>query len=356
VSGSVLVVSESVEKLTADVVELKRQQRGGKQQQASAAGVSALAAELAAHQQRLQQLGEHLAEAKTEAAAAKQVLTAAGLTQEADARAMQDALNKAAQAHVESLQLRDELKQLQRDFKELEASSNEHRGHLSAARASLGQLQQQVGLQGSQVKFAAWAPGPWGPDRVISEVASAAGVSSKAFIGGHCAYTPMPVDRSAGGAAGQAAGGSGGPAAGAGGDGGGSSSGSGGAAGSSGQQQQQRQRGNGQQQLSLYIIQLSHQRYLQLCLGGKCRTVLKERQLPLYVDSALTDEERAERRRLAPLVQELRAKQVRLRWKGAKLEQQVVRAGGRKQWREVNPLPPEGVAEQMAAGEGGGAQ
>lgn len=81
--------------------------------------------------------------------------------------------------------------------------------------------------------------------------------------------------------------------------------------------------------------------------------VLSGRQLPVYVDAALTDEERAERRRLAPLVQELRAKQVRLRWKGAKLEQQVARASGGKQWREVNPLPPpaaEGAAEQMAGG------
>jgi hypothetical protein len=180
------------------------------------------------------------------------------------------------------------------------------------------------------------------------ELASAAGVSSKALIGGHCAYTPKPAGRSAGGTAGQAAGSNGGSAAGAGGDGGGSSSGSGGAAGSSGQQQQQQQRGSGRQQLSLYIIQLSHQRYLQICLGGKCRTVLKGRHLPLYVDTALTDEERAERRRLAPLVQELRAKRVPLRWKGVKLKQLVARASGRKQWREVNPLPPEGAAEQMA--------
>jgi hypothetical protein len=69
--------------------------------------------------------------------------------------------------------------------------------------------------------------------------------------------------------------------------------------------------------------------------------------------------ERAERRRLAPLVQQLRAKQVRLRWKGAKLEQQVARAGGGKQWREVDPLPPapaEDAAGQMAGGGAGEGQ
>jgi hypothetical protein len=351
VSGNVLVVSESLEKLTADVVALKQQQKGSKQQPASAAGdssrVSALEAELAEHRQQLAQLGAQLAEARSTAASAQRVLTAAGLTQEADARDMQDVLDNAAQTYVESQQLRDELKQMRLLVKELEARSNEH---ISSTRASLGQLQQQVGPHGSQVQLAAWAPKEWGSDKVMYELASAAGVSSKALIGGHCAYTPKPAGSSAGGT-GQAAGSNGGSAAGAGGDGGGSSSGSGGAAGSSGQQQQQQQqqqRGSDRQPLSLYIIQLSHPRYLQICLGGKCRTVLKGRQLPLYVDTALTDEERAERRRLAPLVQELRAKRVPLRWKGTKLEQLVARASGRKQWREVNPLPPEGAAGQMA--------
>jgi chromosome segregation ATPase len=148
VSGNVLVVSESLEKLTADVVALKRQQKGSKQQPASATGdssrVSALEAELAEHRQQLEQLGAQLAEARSMAAATQQVLTAAGLTQEADARDMQDVLNNAAQTHVESQQLRDELKQMQLLFKELEARSNEHGGHIPSTRASLGQLQQQV--------------------------------------------------------------------------------------------------------------------------------------------------------------------------------------------------------------------
>lgn len=55
-------------------------------------------------------------------------------------------------------------------------------------------------------------------------------------------------------------------------------------------------------------------------------------------------------------MQDLKAKQVRLRWKGAKLEQLVERACGRTQWREVDPLPPQGAAEQMAGGGVGEAQ
>jgi predicted nucleic acid-binding Zn-ribbon protein len=352
VSGDVLVVSESHQQLTAEMAELKRQQKGCRQQPPSAAGdhsskVSALEVELAAYKQKLEQMEGHLAEARTAAAAAQRVLDAACLSVESDGKDMQEALSKGAQAWVEQQQMRDELKQLQQRLTRSEAHSSEQDGHISATRTSLGQLKQQAGLQASQVKFVVWAPTEYGPARVMNVVASAAGVSIKAFTGGHNAFTPKPT----GSTGRQAAGSSGGSAAGAGGDSGGSSGS--GAAGGSGQQQRQQQRGSGRQQLSLYVIQLSHQRYLPICLGGKCRMVLSGRQLPVYVDAALTDEERAERRRLAPLVQELRAKQVHLRWKGAKLEQQVARASGGKQWREVDPLPPapaEDAAGQMAGG------
>jgi hypothetical protein len=337
------------------VAELQRQQKGSRQQPPCTAGdpsskVSALEAELAAHKQKVEQMEQQLAEARTTTAAMQRVLDAAGLSVESDGKEMQEALSNGAQAWVEQQQLRDELKQLQQRLTRSEAHSSEQDGHISATRTSLGQLQQQAGLQASPAKFVVWAPSEYGPDRVIKVVADAAGVSIKAFTGGHNAFTPQ----STGSTGRQAAGSSGGSTAGAGGDGGGSSGS--GAAGGSGQQQRQQQRGSGRQQLSLYVIQLSHQRYLPICLGGKCRMVLSGRQLPVYVDAALTDEERAERRRLAPLVQQLRAKQVRLRWKGAKLEQQVARAGGGKQWREVDPLPPapaEGAAGQMAGGGAG---
>ena len=367
VSGDVLVVSESQQQLTAEMAELKRQQKGGRQQPPSAAGdhsskVSALEAQVAAYGQKLVQMEEQLAEARTSSAAMQRVLAAAGLSVESDGKDMQEALSKGAQAWVEQQQLRDELKQLQQRLTRSEAHSSEQDGHISAARTSLGQLQQQAGLQASQVKFVVWAPPEYGPDKVMNIVASAAGVSIKAFTGGHNAFTPKLAGSGAGSTGRQAAGSSGGSAAGAGGNNGGGSGSGSGAAGSSGQQQQQQQqqhRGGGRQQLSLYVIQLSHQRYLPICLGGKCRMVLSGRQLPVYVDAALTDEERAERRRLAPLVQQLRAKQVRLRWKGAKLEQQVARAGGGKQWREVDPLPPapaEDAAGQMAGGGAGEGQ
>lgn len=363
VSGDVLVVSESQRQLSAEMAELKRQQKGCRQQPPSAAGdhsstVSALETGMATYRQKLAQMEEQLAEARTSTAAMQRVLDAAGLSVESDGKEMQEALSKGAQAWVEQQQLRDELKQLQQRLTRSEAHSSEQDGHISAARTSLGQLQQQAGLQASQVKFVVWAPPEYGPDTVMNIVASAAGVSIKAFTGGHNAFTPKLAGSGAGSTGRQAAGSSGGSAAGAGGNSGGGSSSGSGAAGSSGQQQQQ-QRGGGRQQLSLYVIQLSHQRYLPICLGGKCRMVLSGRQLPVYVDAALTDEERAERRRLAPLVQQLRAKQVRLRWKGAKLEQQVARAGGGKQWREVDPLPPapaEDAAGQMAGGGAGAGQ
>lgn len=77
---------------------------------------------------------------------------------------------------------------------------------------------------------------------------------------------------------------------------------------------------------------------------------LKRQQLPIYVDRHLSQEELAQRRRLMPLYKQLKRDGVWVRWVGARLEQQVTRAHGRKQWQEVSPLPP---PEEAGAGIGG---
>jgi hypothetical protein len=110
----------------------------------------------------------------------------------------------------------------------------------------------------------------------------------------------------------------------------------------------------------MYVAIVASGRYLHAALGGKCRMALSSRQLPIWVDKLLTEEERAQRRKLAPLARQLRRDGVGVRWHGAELQQQVRRAGGGKQWQKVHPLPPgsgeAGAAGQAADGGAGGGQ
>jgi hypothetical protein len=106
--------------------------------------------------------------------------------------------------------------------------------------------------------------------------------------------------------------------------------------------------------MALYVVSLSSGRFLHAALGGKCRLFLRSRGLPIWVDKALTEEERAQRRRLAPVFRQLRAEGTRVRWQGARLEQQVVRPGGRKQWQLVDPLPPPEEVDAAEPAAGGG--
>jgi hypothetical protein len=261
VSGDHLVLSETVNQYASELAQVKQQLKARKQQppEPESAGVEGgLTDQLSSLKATTAVQGQQLSEIHTQAAQACRLLAAMGVSDESDAQDLQSALGRGAQAYTEHQQLREEQQQQQQRVTQLEARISEQEGRLSSVRTGLGQLQQHAGLQASQVKFAAWAPTEWGPDRVMHEVASAAGVSIKAFTGGHCAFTPKPAGSGAGSTGRPAAGSSGGSAAGAG-DSGGASSSGGGAAGSSGQQQrQQQQRGSGRQQLSLYVIQLSH--------------------------------------------------------------------------------------------------
>lgn len=376
-TGDQLILSETTTRLHTNVAQLLRQQQqqGSPQpaqrslQRYASGDAGDASASMSDMQAVVNQLDRRVGEVCSLAGNLLRILTAAGLSGESEAEELQVALSKGSQAYVEQQQLRTEFQAQQQRISQLEERMREQESRMSSVRAGMGQLQQRAGLEGSQVEFVAWAPSEWTADEVLGEVASAAGVSSKVIISAERKYTPQPArggeGNAAGAAAGAPAGSAGGGAPGSSGGSGpeaGSSSGGGGSAGGSGQpqrQQQQRQQRGSRQQLSLYVLRLSHERYLPACLGGKCRMTLRGRQLPVYVDRALTEGERAERRRLAPVARQLRVEGVRVRWQGPVLEQQVERAGGRKQWRVVDPLPPAvapASAEQAAGGGADGGQ
>jgi hypothetical protein len=104
--------------------------------------------------------------------------------------------------------------------------------------------------------------------------------------------------------------------------------------------------------MALYVIRLVSSRHLPTVLGGRTRTTLRQKKVPIWLEESLDEEGRRRRRRLAPLARQLRADGVKVRWRGAKLEQLRVRAAGRKEWVEVDPLPPQenAAAEQPASG------
>jgi hypothetical protein len=71
-------------------------------------------------------------------------------------------------------------------------------------------------------------------------------------------------------------------------------------------------------------------------LGGRTRSRLAHYRLPVYVEKLLTEEEKAQRRELAPVAKRLKAKGKRVRWVGAVLEVQVPSRGrGKGIWERV---------------------
>ena len=338
-SGTMLVLSEELAQIKAGLANIAQQQRSTRQVPSTQAiaDLTSRVDELAA---TLQEKDEQLAEVRATAAAAQQALAEAGLANAAAAKGMQDAATKGAQAYMEQQQLKDMQQQQQREITELKSSCAAKDSQVSAMRTELGQLRQRVGVEASQVEIAAFAPVDMSPDTVKQCLAAAMGVSTNVIVGVERKWAPQTPSSSGGNsgpAAAAAAGSSGAAAAAAAGNSGAaaaaaaagsSSSGAAAAAGSS------------RQPLALYVVRLSSGRYLHCALGGKCRMALRSRQLPIWVDKLLSEEERAERRKLAPLARQLRRDGVRVRWQGAELQQQFGRAAGRKQWQKVNPLPP----------------
>jgi hypothetical protein len=108
--------------------------------------------------------------------------------------------------------------------------------------------------------------------------------------------------------------------------------------------------------MTLYTLILADSRLVPVVLGGRCRLGLSRDGAPIWVEAALTPEERRQRKRMAPVAKQLRAAGVKTRWRGAVLEELGQPQGrGRKGWRQVAlPPPPEGGATQEgAAGQGG---
>ena len=353
--GDLEAMSEELAQVKAALAAQARQHQL-LQQLPSPQALAELASQVAALQDEARVKDAALAAAHAEIEAARQALAAAGFTDAAAAQDMHNALSNGAHAYVEVQQLRDEHQQQQRRVTELETGSSTQGSQLASLRAEVTQLKQQIGLESSRAEFVAWGPGDYSPDRMKHDLSAAMGVSSNVIVTVERRWAPQPPDRGAGssGCAAAAAattrdGGAAGPSTGAAVGHGAGSSGSGGGP------QGPRQGRNGQP-LALYMVTLCSGRFLHAALGGKCRMYLRSKQLPIWVDKALSEEERAERRRLAPVFRQLKADGVRVRWQGTRLEQQVQRSGGRTQWQAVDPLPPAevlGAAEQAAGGGAG---
>ena len=358
VEADKLILTETVEKLTKQLASVEQQLK--RLQQAPAVADAALSGRVSALEAAVADCKQVADKASADAAAAQQALSTVGLDDPEAAEEMQQSLSKGAQAYTEQQQLRDEFRQLQQRVTGTESSCGTHTTAIAALRADATKLQQQAGLEGAQAEFVAWAPAEMHPDQLQQHLAGAAGLSSNVFKGIERRFVPGSANsrgrdsRDSEGGRGAAGGNeAAGPGTAARGDG---NSGSSGAAGAGSSQPGS---GRGRQQMALYVVRLASSRYLHAAVGGRCRLTLSRQQLPIWVDRALTEEERAQRRKLAPLAKQLRRDGTRIRWQGAKLEQLVVRACGRKQWQEVNPLPPveDGRSGELAAsGEAGGVQ
>jgi hypothetical protein len=111
---------------------------------------------------------------------------------------MQDAATKGAQAYMEQQQLKDLQQQQQREITELKSSCAAKDSQVSAMRTELGQLQQRVGVEASQVEIAAFAPVDMSPDTVKQCLAAAMGVSTNVIVGVERKWAPQTPSSSGG--------------------------------------------------------------------------------------------------------------------------------------------------------------
>lgn len=313
ISGNQLTLEEDMQKLTSRLTTLERQRP--QQQSAAAASASAAQAALSAE---MDSMKAGLAACKQQVEAARKSLTDLGLTDASAGREMQQALSKGTQAYVEAQQLRDDLKRLKQQFEQSEATRRATDTLVATLRTQVGQLQEQCRAEGAQSELVAWAPADMHPDQLLAALSEAAGLSSRTFVSVERRFVPR--DRG---------------------------SGSGGAGGSSSSSEQGRPRAL----MALYAIRLISSRHLPTVLGGRTRTQLRRKQVPIWLEQALDEEGRKIRKRLVPVASQLRAEGVKVRWRGVRLEKQVARGDGRREWVQVLPGPPEHDGEEGAAGQ-----
>jgi hypothetical protein len=112
--------------------------------------------------------------------------------------------------------------------------------------------------------------------------------------------------------------------------------------------------------MALYKVLLRSPELEDTVTGGKTRLALHARRLPVFVDKALTAEERAAKHALVPTARKLRFEGKQVRWRGAELQVRVPQSGSRRStWERVlhqqaPPSPPRGAGAARAAAEAGG--
>ena len=328
-NGDLLVMSEEVAKLTAAVQEQQQQQQQSRRSSSQGPALSELTSQLQTLAEQMQRCEEQVAAAAPAAATAQQLVQSLGLSEDGAIDELSLAISKGTQAYIEQKQLREEHQQLQKRLAQLESKDNSYDTVLGSLRAQVVQLQEQVGAEQCQAECVVWAPADMSPDRIKGEVSAAAGVSSNVIVSVERRFVPRAARSDSSSDSGRGEGGSGSSGAGA-------------------------SRRGQRQPNALYIVRLCSSRHLPTVLGGRTRLRLRQQQIPIWLDAALTEEERALRKRLADTVRMLRNKGDKVRWRGARLEVLEVRAAGRKAWQQLSeeaakqragvPLAPPGSA------------
>ena len=196
------------------------------------------------------------------------------------------------------------------------------------------QQQQQLAPQQRQpARFMAHAPVSMGGNELVATLAACGGIASNGITAARMVWFPRSHEEATG------SGGSGSGADGEGGAGSSAAAGSSGGAGSSSEAQRR-----GQRAMCLWEVTLASADLLSNMLGGRIRSNLRRGGHSIYVDHALNEEERQQRKALQQRRRELQQQGVRTRWSRATLMQW--RRGGadgrRGSWEEVvPPLPAE---------------
>jgi hypothetical protein len=343
-SATMLRIEEQLETVTAEVTALGRANLQQKQRGQGPSQESLMELEkqwregLAGMQQQLAGFKEQL-----DGMHAK--LQGAGLQDEEQAKQLQESVNKGAQAYMEQQRLAARLERL-----EAAASTNTSATPELANRLARAEAQLQAGAGAGEIVV--HGPAEWHPETVAQEVAMAGGVTPRAVLyvkllaerapaagarnsngsgssGGHGSAHDRGNSDGSGHSNGTASGSggsssNGGSRSGAGNAGqagssrgaeaqqrGDGSSGRGGAAGAGADTAAGAERRDGA--TAVWLVRLAEKQLEGTFLGGRCRRVLKERQLPLYVDKALSSEERQQRRLMQPVKHQLRRRRRRRR-------------------------------------------
>jgi hypothetical protein len=314
-----------------------------------------------------------LEQLRAEVAGLQAVLSALGASSVEQAQQLQAAVDKGAQAYVDGGRWQQRAAEAGRQCTELQqqvATLQQQMGQLRAAGSGRG-------------VFVAHAPVSMSADAIIAHVTAAAGVNSSSIVSAMLVFERRPsgAARPAAGSTGGGAGGGSGAGGAAGGhatardkgkapaprpaapinqstrrgpDGSGcsgSGAGNGGAAtggsdgGSSGAEGSlagQGGSGAGRPVMGLWKLVTVSTDLVPRLLSGRTRLALKQQQLPIWVDEALSAEQRQQKRELGPVRQQLIAAGTRTRWEGARLMQLVPgESRGRGKWEEVQlPAPP----------------